>query len=77
MIMKFCPNYRCAAYGKLIYTQITRCVFCRWDLQPPRMKSETLDVAPVSTGTTIKNPEGHPQSSGPEPHPKPAFRHSA
>lgn len=41
MIMKFCPNYRCIAYGRVVYTQITRCVFCRWDLKPPRMKSET------------------------------------
>lgn len=41
MIMKFCPNYHCVAYGHVVYTQTTRCVFCRWDLKPPRMKSET------------------------------------
>ncbi len=41
-IMKFCPNYRCAAYGRVVYTQSTRCGFCRWDLRPPRMKSETV-----------------------------------
>jgi hypothetical protein len=41
MIMKFCPNYGCVAYGRVVYTQSTRCVFCRWDLKPPRMKSET------------------------------------
>jgi len=41
MIMKFCPNYTCVAYGRVVYTQTTRCVFGRWDLEPPRMKSET------------------------------------
>ena len=41
MIMKFCPNYTCVAYGHVVYTQTTRCVFCRWDLQPPRLKSES------------------------------------
>jgi hypothetical protein len=40
--MKFCPNYSCVAYGRITYTQATRCAFCRWDLKPPRMKSETL-----------------------------------
>ncbi|MGC2196596.1 MAG: hypothetical protein WA628_18120 [Terriglobales bacterium] len=40
MTMKFCPNYGCVAYGRVVYTQTTRCVFCRWDLKPPRMKSE-------------------------------------
>ena len=40
MIMKFCPNFHCAAYGRVVYTQSTRCAFCRWDLKPPRMKSE-------------------------------------
>ena len=40
--MKFCPNYSCVAYGHITYTQATRCAFCRWDLKPPRMKSETL-----------------------------------
>jgi hypothetical protein len=52
MIMKFCPNYKCVAYGRVVYTQTTRCVFCRWDLQPPRMKSETNaeEKAPVDGG---------------------------
>jgi len=38
--MKYCPNYKCAAYGRVVYSQSTRCAFCRWDLKPPRMKSE-------------------------------------
>jgi len=38
--MKFCPNYKCVAYGRVVYSQSTRCAFCRWDLKPPRMKSE-------------------------------------
>jgi hypothetical protein len=47
--MKFCPNYQCVAYGHVVYTQTTRCVFCRWDLKPPRMKSEMTaeEVLPV------------------------------
>jgi hypothetical protein len=49
MIMKFCPNYRCVAYARVVYTQTTRCAFCRWDLKPPRMKSETFaDEAAVN-----------------------------
>jgi hypothetical protein len=55
MNMKFCPNYGCVAYGRVVYTQSTRCVFCRWDLKPPRMKSETAeDQGPV----LAKNGEG-------------------
>lgn len=52
MIMKFCPNYSCVAYGRVVYTQTTRCAFCRWDLKPPRMKSETFgdEKAPADTG---------------------------
>jgi hypothetical protein len=38
--MKYCPNYQCVAYGRVVYSQSTRCAFCRWDLKPPRMKSE-------------------------------------
>jgi len=48
MIMKFCPNYGCVAYGRMVYTQSTRCVFCRWDLKPPRMKSEVGEETPSS-----------------------------
>jgi hypothetical protein len=46
MNMKFCPNYGCVAYGRVVYTQATRCVFCRWDLKPPRMKSEMVETTP-------------------------------
>jgi len=42
MNMKFCPNYSCVRYGHVIYTEATRCAFCRWDLKPPRLKSEPL-----------------------------------
>ena len=38
--MKYCPNYKCVAYGRVVYSQSTRCAFCRWDLKPSRMKSE-------------------------------------
>ncbi len=50
MGMKFCPNYGCVAYGRVVYTQATRCVFCRWDLKPPRMKSETAEAAAEGEG---------------------------
>jgi len=39
-MMKYCRNGECKMYGRLIYTQATRCVCCRWDLQPTRQKSE-------------------------------------
>ena len=48
MNMKFCPNYDCVAYGRVVYTQATRCAFCRWDLKPPRMKSEVEETIPPS-----------------------------
>jgi len=54
MNMKFCPNYGCVAYGRVVYTQATRCAFCRWDLKPPRMKSETVEASPPPA----KNAEG-------------------
>jgi hypothetical protein len=41
--MKYCPNYRCVGYGRVVYSQATRCAFCRWDLKPPRMKSEVSE----------------------------------
>ena len=44
--MKYCPNYKCAAYGRVVYSQSTRCAFCRWDLKPPRMKSESTGDYP-------------------------------
>ena len=54
MNMKFCPNYGCVAYGRVVYTQATRCVFCRWDLKPPRMKSEMTET----TSPSAKSAEG-------------------
>lgn len=45
--MKLCPNYGCVAYGRVVYTQATRCVFCRWDLKPPTMKSESRRDVPA------------------------------
>ena len=51
MTMKFCPNYGCAAYGRFVYTQSTRRAFCRWDLKPSRLKSETA-TEPRASGET-------------------------
>lgn len=51
MTMKFCPNYGCVAYQRLVYTQSTRCAFCRWDLKPSRPKSE-MATEPKASGDT-------------------------
>lgn len=49
--MKYCPNYKCVAYGRVVYSQSTRCAFCRWDLKPPRMKSEAAADYPRDANT--------------------------
>jgi hypothetical protein len=54
--MKLCSNYGCVAYGRVVYTQATRCVFCRWDLKPPMMKSESrrdVPARPEPVDTTL------------------------
>jgi len=60
--MKFCPNYSCVAYGRVTYTQATRCAFCRWDLKPPRMKSETLTEQQIHRPSDEKAPPRSSQS---------------
>lgn len=79
MIMKFCSNYRCVAYGRVVYTQATVCVFCRWDLKPPRMKSETLSEEQVSANVAEKTVIADvPVAANSRAHPKRAVvRHSA
>jgi hypothetical protein len=79
MIMKFCPNYHCVAYGRIVYTQTTRCVFCRWDLKPPRMKSETADdPAPsIKIVEPLPAPADSPSDESRERHRRPALRTSA
>lgn len=69
-LMKYCPNYQCVAYGRVVYSQSTRCVFCRWDLKPPRMKSETVEEKPQATvpnqaevGTAVIAPRAHRRSA--------------
>lgn len=68
MSMKFCPNHQCVAYRRIVYTQSTRCALCRWDLKPPRLKSETIVEAKTSAqvpdlprvinlGTNVDSPE--------------------
>lgn len=39
-VIRFCPNEKCPAHGHVIYTQGTRCGFCRWDLTPARNRRE-------------------------------------
>jgi hypothetical protein len=71
MIMKFCPNYRCVSYGRVVYTQSTVCVFCRWDLKPPRMKSETLSEGQVSRNVVERTLVAEaPAPVEPRPHSK-------
>jgi len=74
--MKFCPNYKCVAFGRVVYTQSTRCVFCRWDLKPPRMLSESVDAstskAPWTESSDVPGP-----AEAPAPPKRPPLRHSA
>jgi hypothetical protein len=72
--MKFCPNYDCVAYGRVVYTQSTRCVICRWDLKPPRMKSETAETKETDLETAAETPAG--LESG-EHHRRPSLRDTA
>lgn len=58
--MKFCPNYSCVAYGRVTYTQSTRCAFCRWDLKPPRLKSETLTDQQINARSHQNAPPASP-----------------
>jgi hypothetical protein len=74
VIMKFCPNYGCVAYGRMVYTQSTRCVFCRWDLKPPRMKSETAGDNTSRPGTAAEAPAGVDSRAQ---HRRTTLRHSA
>jgi len=73
--MKFCPNNKCVAFGRVVYTQSTRCVFCRWDLKPPRMLSETVENTAKGawTDTHIVPARAEP----PAPPKRPPLRHSA
>jgi len=61
--MKYCPNYRCVAYGRVVYSQATRCVFCRWDLKPPRMKSEDPETVQVAFSSSPRSSETTSESS--------------
>jgi len=68
MIMKFCPNYSCVAYGRVVYTQTTRCAFCRWDLKPPRMKSETFADEKTAMGVREDTPGSDPPKTDSQVH---------
>jgi len=73
--MKFCPNYSCVAFGRVLYTQSTRCVFCRWDLKPPRMLSETVDEhagKELWTGPAVEH-----EAKAPTQQKLPSLRHTA
>lgn len=39
--MRACPNTRCVAYGRIVYSLATRCPLCKWDLKIIRPMSET------------------------------------
>jgi hypothetical protein len=70
MIMKFCPNYSCVAYGRVVYTQTTRCAFCRWDLKPPRMKSETFADEKAAMGVRGDKPGSDSPKTDSQVHPR-------
>jgi hypothetical protein len=67
--MKYCPNYQCVAYGHVVYSQSTRCAFCRWDLKPPRMKSETANDRPTSAPEPAEIPAADARASHRRPAP--------
>ena len=31
--MRTCPNSKCVAFGRIVYSVATRCPLCRWDLK--------------------------------------------
>jgi hypothetical protein len=66
--MKLCPNYGCVAYGRVVYTQATRCVFCRWDLKPPIMKSESRRDVPAQPEPGGTAPAANSAASPALPH---------
>jgi hypothetical protein len=39
-IMKICPNAKCSVFGHIVYTVVTRCPFCKWDLKSTLPSSE-------------------------------------
>jgi len=41
MTMKLCANRQCRSYGHIVYTTETRCLFCRCDLKPTWVRSES------------------------------------
>ena len=63
MITKVCPNLRCVAYARMIYTGATRCEFCKWDLKAahrgigPEMHAAHagLGVTRLSTAAPVKH----------------------
>jgi len=39
--MRTCPNADCKAFGHIVYSVVTRCPLCRWDLKSALPASET------------------------------------
>jgi hypothetical protein len=72
--MKYCPNYQCAAYGRVVYSQATRCAFCRWDLKPPRLKSEMTRDLPKAPAEPAEVSASDPVTADRRP---PALRRTA
>ena len=31
--MRTCPNSKCVAFGRIVYSVATRCPLCKWDLK--------------------------------------------
>jgi hypothetical protein len=52
--IRYCPNEDCPVHGHVIYTQGTRCQFCRWDLKLARNRSESAaEQKPVAYDATL------------------------
>ena len=43
--MRVCPNTRCVAFSRIVFSVATRCPLCRWDLKSTVPVSETAAQA--------------------------------
>lgn len=43
--MRACPNSKCVAFGRIVYSVATRCPICKWDLKFTRPVSEVASTS--------------------------------
>lgn len=42
--MRACPNPKCSAFARIVYSLATRCPLCKWDLKSVLPVSEIPDA---------------------------------